>query len=206
MKPKRFLLNEILSKNPSSVIVRDVVERINNGALFVYPTETIYGIGGIATPAVEQRIIKAKKRVPDNPMLLYAGDLKQFKTYSLELNKQAEKLARLLWPGNMTLVLSTIGSDKTIGIRVSDHPFIRLLSGLIDLPLYSTSANISGTNYINNPDTIYELFSDSIDFMIDAGTLPESLPSTIVDVSKGSVNIIREGAVSAEQIMSISDH
>jgi L-threonylcarbamoyladenylate synthase len=70
-------------------------------------------------------------------------------------------------------------------------------------PLYSTSANISGEKYINDPDTIYDLFSDDIDMMIDGGKLPVSLPSTVVDASGEKIEIVREGAVKSEKILSI---
>ena len=102
------------------------------------------------------------------------------------------------------LVLAVSGSKEKMSIRVSDHPFIQMLTEYVTLPLYSTSANISGTEYINDPDAIYSIFSDKIDFMIDDGRLPESLPSTVVDVSGDEgITVIREGAVSADKIMEV---
>lgn len=74
----------------------------------------------------------------------------------------------------------------------------------IELPLYSTSANISGTEYISDPDVIYNVFSDKIDMMIDDGALPESIPSTVVDVSRNeNIDIIREGIVSTDKIKEV---
>jgi len=170
----------------------------------VYPTETIYGIGGIAVSSVKERLYKVKKRQDKSPVILIAGRLSVFSAYSVVLHKTAEKLIEAFWPGRLTLIVSVVGTGERIGIRVSDHPFIQMLSDHVALPLYSSSANMSGTEYINNPDLIYHIFSDKVDMMIDGGVLPQSLPSTVIDVSQdGKAHIVREGAISKDAIEDI---
>lgn len=206
MKPERLSLHDILSGDISSVVFQRMIEHINQEALFVYPTETIYGIGGIATPVVKEKVYRAKKRKPDNPLILVAGCLSVFSQCNLIFNKNAEILAEKFWPGNLTLIVPVANTGEKVGIRVSDHPFLQRLVGHVTLPLYSTSANISGTEYVNNPEIIYTLFSDTIDIMIDDGVLPESLPSTVVDVSHTSdITIVREGTVRSDLINKVLD-
>ncbi|MGB7566280.1 MAG: Sua5/YciO/YrdC/YwlC family protein, partial [Chitinivibrionales bacterium] len=99
------------------------------------------------------------------------------------------------------LVLPIKNKKETLGVRVSNHPFIQAIFTRIKTPIFSTSANMSGNDYKNDPDEIFSIFSKRVDFMVDAGKLASSRPSTIVRVlPDNTVKIIREGAISAEQI------
>ena len=202
MKPERLKLKDIIGGSISPLLFGQAIAGIRQGSLFVYPTETIYGIGGIATKQVKEKIYNAKRKKQESPLILIGGCLSLFSGYNVVFNKNAEILAEGFWPGSLTLILSVADSKEKIGIRVSDHPFIQMMTEFIEVPLYSTSANISGTVYCNDPDVIYNTFWDKIDMMIDDGVLPESKPSTVVDVSrKGNIDIIREGSISADKIM-----
>lgn len=203
MTGERIDLSAVLSGGRSLSVVAGLVSRIKRGALFVYPTETIYGIGGIAVPAVKERVLRAKRRALENPMIIIAGSFSMLEHVGVVLNEKAARLAEALWPGNITLVVRS-PQGGTVGVRVSDHPFLRALVPHVILPLYSTSANVSGEPYVNDPDRIHDLFRDRIDFMIDAGPLPGFLPSTVVDVSQENrVLILREGAVPAVKVHEI---
>jgi L-threonylcarbamoyladenylate synthase len=203
MTPDRYYLDDLLSGDEGSEKLTSVIGKIKQEAVFVYPTDTIYGIGGIATPVVKRRIFLAKRRSLEHPLTLIAGDIGIFLALNLIFDKKAQVLADTFWPGDLTIILSTTGSDEKIGVRVSDHPFIQLMATHLQEPLFSTSANISGEKYINDPDTIYDLFFDDVDMMIDGGKLPVSLPSTVVDASGEKIEIVRQGAVSSEKILSI---
>lgn len=189
----------------SERLFQDIANRISRGAVFVYPTETIYGIGGVCNnPDVERHIINAKSRAPANLMILLASDRSFFNTLGITFPPAAEKLAEEFWPGLLTLVVPSPLFPKGIGIRVSDHPFIAGLFKYIDVPIYSTSANISGKVYDPDPDHIYSTFLKTSDFMIDAGSLPPSLPSTVVGINdKNEVKIIREGVIKSGAIMKV---
>jgi L-threonylcarbamoyladenylate synthase len=185
--------------------VLSVVKHIEAGDVFVYPTDTIYGIGGRAdSNAVNKRIIAAKSRPPSNPMILLAGRKDVFTAFGVKFSKLADVLADHFWPGNLTLVLPYMDEKQTVGVRVSGHPFINVIYESLDVPVFSTSANISGEPYINDPDAIYSVFQDKIDFMVDAGVLPPSPPSTIVRiVSDLKIEIVRVGVIPEEKIMSV---
>ena len=182
--------------------LRGVGEKINRGAVFVYPTETIYGIGGRGDLLiVKERVLGCKKRPPENPMILIAADRALFDTLDITFPETAEILARTFWPGLLTLVVPSRTDPGGVAIRVSSHPFIAAISQYCRLPLISTSANISGQPYIPEPDRIFEQFQGKIDFMIDAGVLPNSEPSSVVKVSAdNAVTVIRDGAVSQKAI------
>ena len=98
---------------------------------------------------------------------------------------------------------SADGSEQ--GIRVSDNPLIKKICSAVEAPLLSTSANISGSDYVNDPEHIYSLFKNDISFMIDGGVLPESKPSSVVKLRDEweEPEILREGAVSSREIKSV---
>ncbi len=203
---ERIPLAGLLSEHSQSGL-RAAADRIQSGAVFVYPTETIYGIGGSsAVSGVKERIFKAKRRVPGNELILIAPDRSFFSAIPFIMPPTAEALARAFWPGHLTLVLPLRGSAASVSIRISRHPFIEAIFRYLDAPLFSTSANVSGRAYVNDLETIAALFARKIDFLIDAGLLPESQPSTVVKVGfDGAVRVLREGSIKVERIFEAVD-
>jgi L-threonylcarbamoyladenylate synthase len=181
-----------------------VARRIRDGAVFVYPTETIYGIGGRADREdVRERILVAKGRAADNPMILLAADPRVFERHGARFSAEARRLADAFWPGRVTLVVSD-AAGGTVAVRQSDHPFVTAIGPLVDAPLFSTSANLSGESYDSDPTRIWRTFDGRVDFMIDCGALPPSAPSTVVRALDGEPPaVLREGAVSAEAIRGV---
>jgi L-threonylcarbamoyladenylate synthase len=186
----------------SAAVLDAIVERIRAGAVFVYPTETIYGIGGLwGFSGIDERIYRIKNRPSGNPFILVADCREHLDCLHVEFSEPAHRLAEAFWPGRLTLVLPAAGAPGGIAVRVSDHPFVQAVCSRLMLPLYSTSANISGQEYVGDPDAIFTIFRDSVDLMIDGGILPVSPPSTVVRVDpSGGVEVLREGAVSAAEV------
>jgi L-threonylcarbamoyladenylate synthase len=197
----RITLAEVLSAD-RSVLLR-IAERTFGGEVFVYPTETIYGIGGRAdSAAVEKCIISIKGRSKQSPFIMLAADISNFASYDISFPSKARILAEKFWPGNLTLVLPWKNHESGAGIRISGHPFIAALCKEIDMPVFSTSANMSDEPYQNDPDEIFRKFNGQMDFFIDAGKLPESKPSTIVRIkADDSFEILREGAIAKDIIL-----
>jgi L-threonylcarbamoyladenylate synthase len=201
MRAERIPLERLLIPQGRRKL-EDLAESVKQGAVFVYPTETIYGIGGMfGVQGVENRIFQVKQRPAENPFILIAADSSSFDSLHLLWPPSAVRLAAAFWPGLLTLVLpGKTGIDTAI--RVSPHPFIIALFTCLHTPVYSTSANMSGKPYVNDSNMIYEQFKNAVDFMIDAGKLAESLPSTIVRISlNNTVSILRQGAIDAQQII-----
>lgn len=201
----RIPLDSVVKGPGAKKNLKRMCDRINAGEVFIYPTETIYGIGGRADKeVVKQKIHKVKKRRLDHPMVLLAGKKEFFSSCNVDFPPAAQELSSLFWPGFLTLVVPVKNQKETLGMRVSDHPFIRAIFTYLHFPIFSTSANISGTEYKNDPDEIFAIFSNDVDFMVDAGRLAPSPPSTVVGVSAdNTVKILREGAVSREKIESV---
>ncbi len=178
-----------------------VLNNIEDGAVFVYPTETIYGIGGLTVGAVVfERVLEAKKRPPENPFILVASGCACFSSLKPRFSPAALSLAHRFWPGPLTMIVPCVTSQTEIALRVTDHPFISEINRHFNTPLISTSANISGEPYNGEPDYLYDLFSKNVDYMFDAGVLPRSQPSTVIKMVAHSFEIVRAGAVSQKQI------
>lgn len=206
MNPERILFDKLIGPS-GAALLDEIALRIRQGAVFVYPTETIYGIGGSTVIAsVNDAIYEAKKRPSGNPMIHLAGRFDVFRPLFDRSPPVAGYLARTFWPGLLTIIISTDDNSEGTAIRVSDNSFITELYNIIDFPIYSTSANLSGEQYNPDPDYIFSSFKDSIDFMIDAGKLPPSPPSTIVKIiTNSSVQMIREGVLTQADIKNALD-
>lgn len=206
-RPERIPLQSLRKpgRAGSSAPLRKIAAAVADGAVFVYPTETIYGIGGSYTaPGVREKILLAKKRAHTAPLIVIASRRKFFSGLPLLFPPAAEALARAFWPGMLTLVLPSTIEPGGIAVRVSNHPFIETIFRHCCVPLYSSSANMSGEPYVNDPDVIYRQFSGAIDFMIDAGSLPSSVPSTVVKISgNNDVTVVREGVIPSEKVYAV---
>lgn len=199
MKAERVKLDTFLRQGNSEK--QRILKEIEKGAVFIYPTETIYGIGGLAVgDAVFKRVLNVKKRPPENPFILVASKRDSISSLKPHFSRNAELLASRFWPGPLTMVLYCESSGEETAVRITDHPFIVEVNAHFDQPLISTSANISGVPYNADPDQIFNLFSDSVDFMFDAGWLPLSKPSTVIKTVNDTVEVIRAGAISEQLI------
>jgi L-threonylcarbamoyladenylate synthase len=201
----RIPLDALLEGPRASKSLERICNRINAEEIFIYPTETIYGIGGRADKEdIRKKIIDAKKRKSDHPMVLLAGKKETLSQCNVDFPPAAQILSNKFWPGYLTLVLPIKNNKQTVAVRISSHPFLKAIFTRIHVPIFSTSANISGTDYKNDPVEICSTFSNRVDFMIDAGILPSSPPSTIVGVSpENTVTMVREGAISRVEIESV---
>jgi len=206
MHADRFFLDECLR---STDLLHLCSRRILDGAIFLYPTETIYGIGGRAdSDTVSRAIYNAKNRPAQKDLLVVCSHIDQCAVLGVHLSALALRCAEQFWPGPLTMVVSRNTDKPSIGVRVSSHPLIRMLCNETGVPLYSTSANLSDEPYAGDPDTLYNLFSTRVDFMIDGGMLAPSPPSTIIAFcDTDEIIILREGALprtTLEQIAPIS--
>ncbi len=207
MSCKRVLLADILASPAfAQQFCVEFGSALKQGALCIYPTETIYGLGGLQNnTSVAARIFEAKKRPTTHQLIVLSASFSALSALDLNWAPNACMLSQTFWPDNLTLVLPT-GDDTTLGIRQSSHPFMQTLHAHQIGPLYSTSANISGQPYHNDINQIYDDFKDSVEYCIDAGELAASLPSTVVSISADNkVTVLREGALPAQMIYQAVD-
>lgn len=183
-----------------------VVDHLRAGGLVAYPTETVYGIGGACTAKAAARVRQVKGRKETKPLIALVGDRRAVET--LRWSRDAEELARIFWPGSVTLVLEDpdhVFPDGirdpqrgTVGVRVSPHPIASRLVDALGAPLTSTSLNRSGEPPITSGSEARAWLgaADARDvWLLDGGALPPSAPSTVVDCTGPRPRVLREGAV-----------
>ena len=191
----------------------EAAQAILDGGVIVYPTETIYGLGANALePQIVERVYGIKERKKSNPILVLIPDRSALDELALGIPEVAEKLMSKFWPGALTIVFKaapivsrtlTAGSGK-LGIRLSSDEFCRDLLSICKIPITSTSANLSGEPNPNSIGMINRRVLEAVDLIVDAGDLVSQTPSTVVDVTKGKVELVREGAIAYEKILEIS--
>ncbi len=176
-----------------------------------YPTETVYGLGGRVTGAAIAAIEALKGREPGKPLLLLVAGLSMASRLGLEVKVEAARLAGAFWPGPLTMVLppgdsilpaEAHGANGGVAIRQSSHPGAAELVAALDGPLISTSANRSGRAPLSDPAGVEGEFGPAGDklLVLDAGPLPASQPSTIVDLCGRAPALVREGAISWSEV------
>jgi L-threonylcarbamoyladenylate synthase len=175
---------------------------LENGALAIIPTDTIYGLAVDAkSDEAVAKIYEIKKRCGKKPLILFlhsAGELQKLKIKPDVLQK---KLIKQGWPGALTAIFpdfdqKQISAHKypTLGIRVPAHNKLLELLKLYGGGVLTTSANRSGDETLNDPQALFAEFCHEVDWLIEDGIIENSLPSTVVDMSTGSCKILRQGA------------
>lgn len=182
------------------------VEHLHAGGVLAYPTETVYGFGSVCTTQGVDALTQLKPREPGKPFLVLAPSAESLS--DLEWTPEAHELARIFWPGAVTLVLrdpasvfpSGIRSEAgSVAVRVSPHPVVVALMRAGAMAITSTSANAPGLPPARTGDAA-ALAATSLGgggevMVLDAGTLPPSGPSTLVDCTGSAARILREGTV-----------
>jgi len=183
---------------------------LNSGGVVAYPTDTFYGLGADPqNPHAVRKLFSIKNRPANQPILLLISDPAEVRRWAAEITPEAKRLMRLFWPGPLTLIFNA--NDKvlpeltagagTIGLRVPGNELTRRLLAYLGTALTGTSANISGGK---NPDSAAEIVKDlgeKIDLILDAGKTAGGKPSTLVDVTRGKIHIIREGAIPSRDLI-----
>ena len=182
--------------------VSRAVALLKNGEVVVFPTETAYALGGCAVlSSTIDAIYDLKKREGDKPLALVASDIHQVEQF-FYLSATQREFAQHYWPGPLTLLLRprsrAFGKKMnkngiTLGVRVTGHPIARKLCQLVESPLVSTSANISGAGTPYSASAIARNFSKAKQniYFINAGTLPRRATSAIVELSDDSISVLR---------------
>ncbi|MFH1280524.1 MAG: L-threonylcarbamoyladenylate synthase [Candidatus Beckwithbacteria bacterium] len=166
-----------------------IVRAIKNGQVVVCPTDTVYGLVCDATnkKAVE-RLYKIKKRTKEKLIPVFVSDIKMAKKLT-DIDQRQEKFLKQVWPGTVTAVFNY----KKPGIRIPKYDLVLNLIKLTG-PLAETSVNISGQPALTKIKDILNLFKaqkDRPDLILDAGNLPKSKSSTVVDLTVWPYKILR---------------
>lgn len=190
--------------------LKTVIPQIHRDDVIVFPTDTVYGIGAsIDSDIALKKIFEVKNRPSEKSLIILCANVEQMEEIVGPLNEQVVKLVEEFLPGGLTLILNAFKpiSDeitrgkKTIGVRIPDHPVaLELLKALG--PLATTSANISGEPNPTKVELSNPLIS-RVDYVIDGGETKGQIPSTILDCSGQDLSILRQGAISEEEIKKV---
>ena len=198
-----------LKGEPERGTLDQAVRVVTSGGVLLYPTDTIYGLGCNAFSADSiRRIFGMKGRAEKNPAIILADNRLMVLSLVHEISPAARRLMESFWPGPLTLVFAgrgeldprITGESGAVAIRVPASKFCLALISRSGFPIVSTSANISGQPPLRDIGQLASTFGGLVDHFVDAGPLPDSPPSTIVDVSTGTPRILREGAVPAAKV------
>ncbi len=176
--------------------LQKAAEVVRAGGVILYPTDTLYGLGGNAlSQKVAERILQIKGSEPNKPMSVTMSDIVMIERYCEVDEWQREVLNKNL-PGPFTFLLRTkteipVASEGKLGVRIPDYSFAHMLAGIADLPVISTSANPSGKSAPTRFDEVDPKILGSVDLAIDDGVTKYHGPSAVVDLVEKK--IIRQG-------------
>lgn len=189
---------------------KQAVDMLESGEVVAFPTETVYGLGAIATDEkAVQKIFAAKGRPSDNPLIVHIGRQEEVSRYATGITPEAEKLMAAYWPGPLTLVLPKIPGViaenvtpgvNTVGLRMPDHPVALELLRTLGQPLAAPSANRSGKPSPTEAAHVYEDLKGLIPLILDGGQTGIGVESTVIDMTTVPPAILRPGGVTKEMI------
>lgn len=191
--------------------IKQVTKILQKGGIVAFPTETVYGLGAsVWNKAAIKKIFRAKRRPPNNPLIVHISQFAQLKQLVTKLPPAAKRLVRHYWPGPLTIVCRAtqrVPQEVTAGlpsvaVRMPRH---QIALALIDAvgPIAAPSANISGRPSPTTVTHVHQDLTGKIDALIDAGSTKIGLESTVVDFTSHVPTLLRPGAITLEQLRKI---
>lgn len=209
---------EIFEVDPEKIdeeIMKYCGEKIREGKLVCFPTETVYGLGANALDekAVEG-IFNAKGRPQDNPLIVHISDIGMLDGVVKPSDKEERLLKKLsdrFWPGPLTLIVTKDGSVSdvvtcgldTVGVRFPSNSIAQSLIRHAGVPVAAPSANISGKPSPTKASHVIQDLTGKVDIIIDGGACQVGLESTVLDIVSWPPMILRPGAVTQDDISGI---
>ena len=192
---------------------QQAVDILENGGVVAFPTETVYGLGAIATDEqAVQKIFEAKGRPSDNPLIVHIGNKEDVEKYAFGITADAEKLMDAFWPGPLTLVFNkrpgvvahnVTPGVETVGVRMPDHPVALRLLRELGQPLAAPSANRSGKPSPTEASHVEEDLGGLIPLILDGGQTGVGVESTVLDMTTVPPVILRPGGATQEMIEAV---
>jgi len=194
---------------PDPLAIERAAEILQRGGLVIFPTDTVYGLGCLAGNAeATERIFRAKGRPRRQPLILLIGDGSDLVRLGESVPDTAQQAAARFWPGPLTIVVKRsqqvpvelVAGGETVGIRLPNHPVALALISRAASDLASTSANRSGGENAITAEDAFRQIGSEVDLVLDAGPASLAVPSTVVDFTTHPPKMIREGALSWDQL------
>lgn len=182
--------------------IEEAARIVREGALVVFPTETVYGLGANALDASAVRKIYALKGRPEtSPLIVHVASIEQAKELAAEWLPEAERLARQYWPGPLTIVVpkkSAIPDEvtaglATVGLRLPRHPVALELLRAAGVPIAAPSANRFTQLSPTTAAHVRDAFGAETPFLLDGGPCEVGLESTVIAVTQEGLVVLRPG-------------
>lgn len=196
----------------NEAVRQDIKTTFQSGGNVVFPTETVYGIGG---SALSEKGIKGiysiKGRPGDNPLIMHFADTSDLEKYVYINQPYVEKLMKKFWPGPMTLVFQKkdnvpdyfTGGLQTVGVRLPSSEVAKEIIRIAGVPVCAPSANISGRPSSTLFKHVVEDFNERVDILVDGGKSEVGLESTVIDVTKEVPVVLRPGMITVEMLKDV---
>ena len=193
----------IYPENPQENLINEVIKTLNNGGLIIYPSDTIYALGcNIYDIKAMEKLAQLKKvKLEKAQFSIICNDLSHLSDFTRPIDTSVFRFLKSHLPGPFTFILEANKSlplaykgHKTIGIRVPDHSIPQLIVEKLGHPIASTSIRDDDEiiEYSTDPELIAEKYDHLVDIVIDSG-YGDNVASTIVDLTSGEPEIIRQG-------------
>lgn len=206
-------------------VLREAAAIMRSGGLVVFPTETVYGLGTIASN--EQAVLSiytAKHRQTDTPLPVQIAGIEMlsivssFKFKDLENIQQVKHspnpteiayiLANRFWPGPLTMVIprnpsisdAVTAGNPTVGVRIPDHAIVLQILKHLKAPAVATSANVSGCPAPVTANEAAEQIGDCVELIIDSGRCIIGTSSTVISITCNGIELLRQGTITLEEI------
>ena len=188
--------------------IAEAAQRIRQGALVGFPTETVYGLGADASnDAAVALIFAAKGRPSDHPLIVHVASAAQVADYASEVPAFAARLIEAFWPGPLTLILprragvaaAAAGGQNSIGLRCPAHPVALALLQACGTGLAGPSANRFGRVSPTTAQHVQEELGEDL-LVLDGGPCMVGIESTIVDCTRGQPVLLRPGVLTRAQL------
>lgn len=182
---------DVRAAGDAAALLAPAAEAVRQGALVIFPTETVYGIAARANdPAALHALYAAKGRPPEKPCAFHIGDWEMFHHLAGVPAPALMDIIRSCWPGPVTFLLNVQGEKR--GFRFPSHPIGQLFLHLCGVPVLGTSANLSGTPSPCDADATRDV-APHCAYVIDAGPTSLHGDSTVVDLTHTPPVCVRRG-------------
>ena len=194
---------KLYEENPNERRVHDIVQRLRNGSLIIIPTDTVYSlVCDLHNPKALKNLAKLKGVKIEKANFSFITDsLSNLSEYVRSMDTSVYKILKRTLPGPFTFILEgsntlpkPFKNKKTVGIRIPNNNIVRAIIKELGNPLAASSIKDSDEiiEYTTDPEIIFENWRNKVDIVIDGG-FGGNIPSTVVDVTQGYPEIIREG-------------
>ena len=192
--------------------LKEPAQIIKKGGVVIFPTETVYGIGtnGLDKNAIK-KLYEVKQRPLNKPISLLVNNIEMVEKIAKNITEVEYKLMERFFPGPLTIILEKrdivpdilTSNTNTIGIRMPSGEIAKKLIEFAGVPIATSSSNISGKPSGTNITDIKKDFEGKIDCFIDNGESELGIPSTVIRIIDNIPHILRQGAISEEEIRKV---